>query len=277
MLKAMLKKIFLPVLALAAALSPLGAQNKPNAPAAMRMYVFNCGTIKAEDVTEYGFKAGEIPPRDFVVTCYLVVHPKGTLIWDTGLTPDSKLKPESGTRPLKAQLAEVGYSPADITYVAMSHSHGDHTANSNDFAGSTWIVQQAARDAMFTPRPGHDGAKATYNLLQNSKTKILKNEDYDVFGDGRVVIKTAPGHTPGHQCLFLKFAQDGNILLAGDLYHFPEEQSMNRFPTFEFSMPQSAASRVAIDQFVKQNHAMMWISHDLVTYNKAKKSPQFYE
>jgi glyoxylase-like metal-dependent hydrolase (beta-lactamase superfamily II) len=256
---------------------PLAAQTKPKPPASMRLYVFNCGAIKAMSVATFGFKEGEVPTRDFIVTCYLVAHPRGTLMWDVGLTPDAALKPDSGIKPLKAQLAEIGYSPADIDYLAMSHYHSDHTANANDFASATWIVQKAERDAMFAEQPARIMATATFSALKNSRTKILTGEDYDVFGDGRAVIKSAPGHTPGHQVLLLKFAQDGNILLAGDLYHFPEEQTLNRFPTFEFNVPQSAASRAAIDEFIKKNNAIMWISHDLATYNKAKKAPQYYE
>ncbi|HEY6341537.1 MAG TPA: N-acyl homoserine lactonase family protein [Bryobacteraceae bacterium] len=271
-----MRKALLPLIFALAAL-PLAAQSKPQPPASMRMYVFNCGTIKAMSVTTYGFKEGEVQPRDFVVTAYLVVHPRGTLMWDTGLTRDAALKPESGIKPLKTQLAEIGYSPADITYLAMSHYHSDHTANASDFASATWIVQKAERDAMFADQPARIMAPATYNALKNSKTKILNGEDFDVFGDGSAIIKTAPGHTPGHQVLFLKFAKDGNILLAGDLYHFPEEQTLNRFPTFEFNVPQSAASRAAINEFLKKNNARMWISHDLATYNQAKKSPQYYE
>jgi N-acyl homoserine lactone hydrolase len=272
----MFQKMLLPLI-LAAGLLPLGAQTKAKPVSSMRLYVFDCGHIKAMPVTTFGFKEGEVPTRDFIVTCYLVVHPKGTLMWDTGLTPDNALKPDSGVRPLKTQLSESGYAPADITYLAMSHYHSDHTANANDFASATWIVQKAERDAMFADQPTRIMAQATFSALKNSQTKILLGEDYDVFGDGSAVIKSAPGHTPGHQVLFLKFAKDGNILLAGDLYHFPEEQTLNRFPTFEFNVPQSGKSRAAIDEFLAKTKAMMWISHDLATFNNAKKAPQYYE
>ncbi len=265
------------VLLAGAATVPAAAQTAPKPPSSMRLYVFNCGTIKSMAVTTFGFKEGEVPPRDFVVSCYLIVHPRGTLMWDVGLTADSALKADSETRPLKAQLAEIGYTPADITYLAMSHYHSDHTANANDFASATWIVQKAERDAMFADQPGRIMAVATFSALKNAKTKILTGEDYDVFGDGKAIVKSAPGHTPGHQVLLLKFAKDGNVLLAGDLYHFPEEQTLNRFPTFEFNVPQSAASRAAINDVVKKNKAQMWISHDLATFNKLKKSPQYYE
>ena len=71
---------------------------------------------------------------------------------------------------------------------------------------------------------------AQYVALKNSKTKILKGEDYDVFGDGTVVIKAAYGHTPGHQVLFVKLAKTGPVLLAGDLYHYQEERGTTKVP-----------------------------------------------
>ena len=270
-------KTLLSLTLLTGAALPSMAQTKPKPPKSVRLYIFNCGTIKAMSVTTYGFKEGEVPLRDFIVPCYLVVHPKGTMMWDVGLTPDAALKADSGVKPLKTQLAEIGYTPADITYLAMSHYHSDHTANANDFASSTWIVQKAERDAMFAEQPGRIMAVNTFNKLKDSKTKILTGEDYDVFGDGKAIIKSAPGHTPGHQVLLLKFAKDGNVLVAGDLYHFPEEQTLNRFPTFEFDTKISGASRATIDEFVKKNKAQMWIEHDLATYNKLKKAPEFYQ
>ena len=273
----MKRKLLLFWICCAGALFPLAAQTKPKTPGSMRMYVFDCGHIKAMSVTTYGFKEGEVPLRDFVVTCYLIVHPKGILMWDTGLTPDAQLKPDSPTKPLQSQLRQLGYSPADVTVLAMSHYHSDHTANANDFASATWVVQKAEYDVMFGSARVPIMAPATFSALKNSKTKILAGEDYDVFGDGKAIIKSTPGHTPGHQVLLLKFAKDGNILLAGDLYHFPEERSLNRFPTFEFNVPQSAVSRKSVDELLSKTKAMLWISHDLATFDKAKKAPQYYQ
>ena len=98
-----------------------------------------------------------------------------------------------------------------------------------------------------------------------------------MFGDGTVVIKSAPGHTPGHQVLFLKLRKTGPLLVAGDLYHYPEERTMNRFPSFEFNKEQSAASRANIDAFLKKTKAQMWISHDAATNATLKKAPAYYD
>lgn len=266
------------------------AQNPPKPPKSPRLYVFDCGSITGLSPTLFNFKEGEVKATGFVVPCYLIVHPKGTLIWDTGTIPDSAFKPDGSpvtqgtgailkaTKPLKTQLAEVGYKPSDITFLALSHYHSDHTANANDFAGSTWLVQQAERDYMFNPPPqAAVMASATFSKLKDAKTTIIKAPDYDVFGDGKVIIKSAPGHTPGHQVLFLKLAKTGPLLIAGDLYHYPEERATGKMPTFEYNVEQSRASRAAIEAFLKQSKAQMWIEHDAATFSTLKKAPAFYE
>jgi len=236
----------------------------------------------------------EVATTNFSVACYLVVHPKGTLLWDTGAVPDAEVK--SGNQPtryhivlpnteryvtlaksLKRQLAEVGYTPKDINYLALSHYHWDHTANNNDFAGATWLVRQVERDAMFAAKLPDLVQRSTYEALRNSKTIVIKSDDYDVFGDGTVMIKYAPGHTPGHQVLFVKLARTGPVLLSGDLYHYPEERTLDRVPTFDADGGQNRKARAAIDAFVKKNNAQLWIQHDFKGNAALKKAPAFYD
>ncbi len=266
-------------------------QTKPKPPKSVHLYVFDCGLLTMSAPSTFGFTKEEVGEKQpFAVPCYMVVHPKGTLMWDVGVIPDAQVNGSTQgisvvTKTLKSQMAEVGYTPADIKYLALSHLHSDHTANANDFAGSTWLVHQNERDAMFAPPPppgagrgrGGPQATATYDKLKDSKTVILTEKDYDVFGDGTVVIMYAPGHTPGHQVLFLRLKESVPILIAGDLYHLPQEITMHRFPTFEFDKEQSAASREKIDAFLKQSGARLWIEHDLPTFTTLKKSPAFYE
>jgi glyoxylase-like metal-dependent hydrolase (beta-lactamase superfamily II) len=183
----------------------------------------------------------------------------------------------SATQPLLPQLAAAGYSPRDITYFALSHFHSDHTANANEFANATWIVQKAERDFMFADNPQGIIQPATYAALRNAKTKILDNEDLDVFGDGSVVIMTTPGHTPGHQVVAVKVAKRGTVLLGGDLYHYPEERTTGRVPTFEFNAEQSRVSRARVEQYLKDNNAALWIEHDLATHTALPKSPQYVD
>jgi glyoxylase-like metal-dependent hydrolase (beta-lactamase superfamily II) len=253
----------------------------------VKLYVFDCGTIGMMNPQSYGLKFEEIKGSiDFVTPCYLVVHPKGTLMWDVGQIPDANFPADgspakqsvfTSTKKLLPQLAAAGYKPSDITYVAMSHYHGDHTANCNEFASSTWIVQEAERNAMFTTPGPRQATPANYSKLKDAKTIVVPNKDHDVFGDGTVVIKFTPGHTPGHQSLFVKFAKAGPIVLAGDLYHYPEERSLDRVPSFDIDGDLTRQSRKALDEFVKQSNSQLWIQHDSALYAILAKPPQFIE
>jgi glyoxylase-like metal-dependent hydrolase (beta-lactamase superfamily II) len=161
--------------------------------------------------------------------------------------------------------------------MSMSHYHLDHTANANLFAGSTWIVQQAEYDAMFGAKEFAIRDASSYDRLKDSRRIALNNEDHDVFGDGSVIIKTAPGHTPGHQMLFLRLRNFGPLLLEGDLYHLPEERTLDRVPTFEFDAAMTRATRARTEVFLKETGAQMWIQHDPPTNAKLRKAPEFYD
>jgi N-acyl homoserine lactone hydrolase len=264
-------------------------------PRSPRLYVFDCGTLDIADTGRFRLKREEVATDKLSVGCYLVAHPRGTLVWDTGAVPDADVAPGAGavrhrivlpdaqerfvtlSKSLKAQLADAGYAPADITYVALSHYHYDHSANTNDFARSTWLVREVERDAMFSAKPPDLTQPATYSALRSSKTTIIKTDGYDVFGDRTVVIKFAPGHTPGHQVLYVKLAKTGGVVLSGDLYHYPEERTLNRIPTFDDNQQQTATTRAALDVFLKKNNAQLWIQHDFTATAKLKKAPQYYD
>jgi len=267
--------------------SLLIAQTRPAAPTSVRLYILDCGTIGAMNPADYSLKPEEIKGSlDFITPCYLVVHPKGTLMWDVGQIPDANFPANGGTarqgvftstQKLLPQLAALGYKPADITFMAMSHYHSDHTANANEFAGSTWIVQEAERAAMFGATAPRMAQVANFSKLKDAKTIVVPNGDHDVFGDGTVVLKSTPGHTPGHQSLFLKFAKRGPVVLAGDLYHYPEERSLDRIPTFEASQDQTRQSRKAMEEFLKKSGSQLWIQHEIALQAKLPKAPQFVD
>jgi len=265
-----------------------GCTKAPPKAAGPKLYILDCGDIKPMDPNLFGLKKEEIAgDGSFVTPCYLVVHAKGTLIWDVGQIPDAQI-PDDGTevmvqdllkakRKLLPQLQALGYTPANITYLAMSHYHLDHTANANLFAGSTWIVQQAEYDAMFGAKEFAIRDAYSYDKLKDSKRITLDNADHDVFGDGTVVIKTAPGHTPGHQMLFLRLEKFGPLLLEGDLYHLPEERTLDRVPSFDFDAVLTRATRVNTEAFLQDTGAQMWIQHDPPTNAKLKKAPEYYD
>jgi glyoxylase-like metal-dependent hydrolase (beta-lactamase superfamily II) len=267
--------------------TPVAAAAPPE-PAGPKLYVLDCGTISPMDPALFSLRKEEVRGDvSFVSPCYLVVHPRGTLVWDVGQVADAKIKDDGteaveqdilkATRRLSTQLAALGHPIDSINFVAMSHYHADHTANANAFAKATWIVQQAEYDMMFKEGNIQIRSPETYQDLRNARRITLQNADHDVFGDGSVVVKTAPGHTPGHQMLFLKLAKFGPLLLEGDLYHLPEERTLDRVPTFDFDAAMTRATRAQVEQFLKDTGAQMWIQHDPPTYAGLKKAPEFYD
>jgi N-acyl homoserine lactone hydrolase len=267
---------------LAAVLLPMPAQQSPPS---VKLYVFDCGRLKSGNPDV--LLARGVTTTDMSVTAYLIVHPRGTLLWDSGVIPDELIQPGGTTearatvhRTLQGQLAEIGYGPSDITYLALSHNHYDHSANANKFASSTWLVQKAERAVMFpdTPSSTVSNAAARYSALKNSKA-VLLDGDHDVFGDGTVVILATPGHTPGHQSLLVNLRNTGSIVLSGDLYHYPAERELKDFTPFAAlgSPEKEAVSKAKVETLLKEKKATLWIQHDILAFPKLKKSPGFYD
>jgi len=274
-LPTVVRRSFFSLLAALIFASAGGAQ----APKPLRLYVFDGGSLNIPDTSPYRLKKEDLATTYMSVACFLVVHPKGTLMWDAGAVPDGAgtIRYATATKTLRSQLREVGYAPTDITYLALSHFHWDHVGNANLFAGSTWLVTQAERDIMFSDPPSPRTEPENYSALKNSKTVILTQSNYDVFGDGTVVIMAAPGHSPGHQVLFLRLSKAGPVMLSGDLYHYPEERKLKLVPTTEFNAEQTVASRAAVEAFLKKTGAQLWIQHDFNANAKLRKAPDFYE
>jgi glyoxylase-like metal-dependent hydrolase (beta-lactamase superfamily II) len=264
------------------------------APAQIRLYVFDGGTLES-DPARYQLTKEDVGVTQLSIAAYLIVHPKGVLMWDAAAVPDAEWTPTGSpvrqrlvlgdgqerfvtlTRPLAAQLQVAGHQPSDITHLALSHYHWDHTANANLFARATWLVRQAEHDAMLTEQPVGASRPATYSTLKNSRTQIVTADEHDVFGDGRVVLKSAPGHTPGHQVLYVNLSETGPVVLSGDLYHYRQERTMNRYPTFEFNLEQTRTSRASLEAFMARTKARLWIQHDFIAHGALKKAPEYYK
>jgi N-acyl homoserine lactone hydrolase len=253
--------------------------------AGVKLYIFDLGWLKARDPKVLSDRG--VTVADMSVVAYLIVHPRGTQLWDSGTIPDALVKPEGTTRAtvyktLAGQLAGIGYKPSDIAYLALLHMHYDHSANANACAGSTWLVQRPERAAMFPDTPPKNpidpAVVEKFSALRTAKTTILDG-DYDVFGDGSVVIISTPGHTPGHQSLFVNLAKYGPLVLSGDLYHYPAERTLRDFLPFggRGDDAQEATSKAKVEALVNRKGATLWIQHDIINDRHLNMSPAFYE
>jgi glyoxylase-like metal-dependent hydrolase (beta-lactamase superfamily II) len=277
------------ILAAAAAIAiAAGCATQETKGTVQRMYVIACGENRTTDLSLWspGFNVGKA--MEFSNNCYLIRHAQGWMLWDTGNSDALAARPEGLTvlggrlnirmpKTLAASLKEIGVEPADIGFLAMSHMHGDHCGNASYFAAATLYIQAAEYDAAFGPEPQKFGfVPANYEKLRSSKVVKL-NGDHDVFGDGSVVIKSAPGHTPGHQVLVVRLAKTGTVVLSGDMVHFQENWANRRVPGMNFNREQSAATMAAIAAFMTANNAVLWINHDKAQSDRIPKSPGYVE
>ena len=286
-------RLFRTVLALAMVLGMAAASAQPSQGPGLpplpkltspRVYVLDCGTIISNRPEGFGLTRDDVFNPNFSDPCFLVMHPKGMLLFDTGL-PDSHVG-----RPiyenmmgyegilkfttLRGELENIGVTAPMITYLALSHSHWDHVGNANDYAGSTWLARKAEYDVMFGPNANARAARG-YAALAHAKIQYIDG-DYDVLGDGSVVLLSTPGHTPGHQSLYVKLAHTGGVVISGDLYHYTAERTLNRVPPREQTLG-TAASRKKVEDFLARTHSQLWIGHAIDWYQNAVKAPGWYD
>jgi glyoxylase-like metal-dependent hydrolase (beta-lactamase superfamily II) len=262
-----------------------GCGGKVPAQADLKLYVFDCGMLRLESVEDFSIANEETEIRDMAVPCYVIEHQKGRLLWDGGLP--SATAAAGGwqgegmllrlDRTLAEQLAEIDLNMSSFDYMAFSHMHFDHVGVANEVQGAQLIIQKAEYDAAFADPVTLPGADPSlYSNLRDAETLFIVG-DHDVFGDGRVRIISAPGHTPGHQVLFVDLANTGPIVLSGDLYHFALSRSDRRVPTFNVDAGATLASMDRVEAFLEEEGATLWIEHELALFETLKKSPENYD
>jgi N-acyl homoserine lactone hydrolase len=245
-----------------------------------RLYVLDCGQNLGKDQSRWSPGVNEGKPIELSDNCYLIRHAKGLVLWDTGI-PDAVAGMPGGlvtangaitqrrTKTLAAQLAEIGVKPTDVTYVAISHTHGDHVGNVALFPSSTVLIQGAEYDwAMAQP------TKPAFAPTQ--KIEKLAG-DRDVFGDGTLTILSTPGHTPGHQSLLVLLPATGAVVLSGDAVHFRDNWEHRRVPSMNTSREQTLASMERLATVLGERRAQLWINHDQAQSAGLRHAPASYE
>jgi N-acyl homoserine lactone hydrolase len=162
------------------------------------------------------------------VSCALLRHSQGNVLFDTGCHPSVPDQPEarwgslaklmtpimqSGDHVVNA-LGGIGLACDDIDVVVCSHLHPDHCGCNTFFQRATFIVHRNEVEAARAPDAQAQGYLAA-EWEQSAPTDIIDGER-DVFGDGRIVLLPLPGHTPGTTGALVKLDRSGAFLLASD-------------------------------------------------------------
>jgi N-acyl homoserine lactone hydrolase len=218
------------------AIAPLAADlalPSANPPADMALYALPTGVMHSQAMFAFrGGRPGEA--RDFGMTAFLVRHPRGDLLIDSGLGREvaahyARLPPlmrmsakVSPGRPAAQQLEAAGIAPDSLAAVLLTHAHWDHVSGLPDLPGVPVWLPQDEQDFI------HGQSRMT-ELARSMGDLVLRPirfehgaylgyaRSHDVWGDGSVVIVPAPGHTPGSVIVFVTLPDAQRYAFVGDI------------------------------------------------------------
>jgi N-acyl homoserine lactone hydrolase len=265
-----------------------------------RMYVFSSGPLTIGKGVLQNFASMD-PPIVIPVGFYVIKHPKGNILFDTGnndkLIEDINWWPKGlqGLKPgmtpdlaIDVQLKKIGLTPDDIKYVVCSHLHLDHGGNVGKFPNSTIVVQKSEIQNAFWPEPGTGGPyiigdvmplRAPNSNYPNAVKMIQLDGDLDLFGDGSVVIKRWVAHTPGSQMMTVKLKNTGLAILTGDNVYFRENVDKSIAPNLVLAYDPAGFYKAYewIRMMMATQKADYFTAHDPDAFKALKKPPGYYD
>ena len=199
------------------------------------------------------------PPRP--VTAYVIEHAKGLILFDTGqdrasvtddgyfpggftgLIYDRLARFDIGEQDtLTAQLATLGYTPADVDTAILSHLHQDHIGGVGELNNADLLVSAAEWAELSKPAAGPRGFLRNHIQIPGAKWHQISleptndpavapfTESLDVMEDGSLVLLATPGHTDGSLSLLIRRATRPPRPLVGDLTYGAELLERRQVP-----------------------------------------------
>lgn len=254
-------------------------------PAELRLYAFSTGTIT---LPHGSFLPGAKGRLTVPIPCYLIDHPKGRAMIDTGIHPEIgggsvarlgdiaryftiNIAPSDI---IDQQIARIGFGPADVDLIINTHLHYDHCGGNICLPDARVMVQRREWQAANDPE---EIAANNYNPADYAHCADhlhLVEGEHDVFGDGSVVCVPTPGHTPGHQSV--RIAAGGRrILLCGDACYLRENLEQL---TPSMVCSDKDAARIALRRLVEYRDQGLELiyGHDPVQWQALRKAPDTF-
>jgi len=216
---------------------------------------------------------------------YLIEHPQGLVLFDTGLHPamrtdlrgrigdmaDAFVVEMAEDDDVVSQLAKLNRRPDDVACVIQSHLHFDHAGGLEFFKHADVYVQERelefARNPPVYQRDIYVPADFDHDLKWRSLTS-----DHDLFGDGTLKILATPGHTPGHQSLLIHL-ESRPLLLMSDASYLVEKMRRRLLPAVVWNPDAMVASWERIEAIERETGAELICTHELDFHDRVPLAP----
>lgn len=235
----------------------------------MRLLPLTVGNIEAQLSVVTGAD-GEVT---LPIISWLIEHPKGLVLFDTGMHIDlqtdvSRLgRTAEFFRPdyhageeVSARLAEQRVRPTDISHIIFSHLHFDHAGGTAEIPDARVVIQEAEWAAAHEAKNIERGIYDPIDYDHGHDVEQVTGR-HDVFGDGRVVCLPTPGHTPGHQALRIELGS-GPVVLTGDCVYFESMLTDMAVPNLGFNSEQQIESMHELRRLRDEEGCQLLFGHD---------------
>jgi glyoxylase-like metal-dependent hydrolase (beta-lactamase superfamily II) len=234
------------------------------------VHPISCGWLTADAGLMIARQSG---PFRMPVPSYLIEHPDGLVLFDTGLHPEiawsprrmrgldafftPELAPDGSIGP---RLTSAGFDPTAVDVIVASHLHFDHCGGTVDVPDARLVVQRAEWDAAHVEEAQVSGAYDPADFELGHDVQLLDGS-LDLFGDGAVQIVPTPGHTPGHQSIVV----DGRLVLVGDACYCQLALDTDALPPIRNDAERQLQSFVWLRDQASRGRRLVF-SHDLAQW-----------
>lgn len=247
----------------------------------MKLYVFDGGRSHLPDMNHLTPDRNVGKPITIPILMFLIDHPKGLVLFDTGVDTDAEGDPFLEVEPerrIDRQMRRLGHEPGDVKYVVMSHLHMDHVGCMSLFPDATFIVRRQELRAAWWP----DAYERGYDFGALMKTRDFTylqpadDEEFDVFQDGSLICIDTKGHSEGHQSLVVNLPRSGRIVLVGDAAQVTENLT-DKVPPGMCWSSQFAVQSIERLQHMQAQGSLLILGHELSALETLKLAPDYYD
>lgn len=248
----------------------------------VKIYAMTCGWITSDFSVMLAGRKGKIR---FPVPAYVIDHPQGRVLFDTGLHPDCKHDVESRIggmstlfdvqvrehEDISSRLELLDIDAGRIEYLVNSHLHFDHAGGNELVPNAKIIIQQREWEAAHTPELIQSNG---YLLPDYNHGHLIKqvNGEHDLFGDGRIVTIPTYGHTPGHQSLKVRL-DSGDVILTADACYLKETLTNLHLPQLLHSRSQMLDSLLLLRKLQRAGARLIY-GHDPEFWAEVPQAPK---